>query len=44
MYFQKQNYESIIPVKSGIDRFSTSHDIDMFFLIAMRLQFTVASL
>ena len=27
MYFPKQHYESIVPEKSGINRFSASHDI-----------------
>ena len=31
MYFPKQHYESIVPEKSGINRFSASHDIDLFF-------------
>ena len=26
----KQHYESIVPEKSGINRFSASHDIDLF--------------
>ena len=30
MYFPKQHYESIVPEKSGINRFSASHDIDLF--------------
>ena len=30
MYFSKQHYESIVPAKSGINRFSASHDIDLF--------------
>ena len=30
MYFPKQHYESIAPEKSGINRFSASHDIDLF--------------
>ena len=28
--FPKQHYESIVPEKSGINRFSASHDIDLF--------------
>ena len=44
MYFPKQYYESIVPEKSGINRFSASHDIDLFSPIAMRRQFTVAAL
>ena len=28
MYFLKQHYESIVPEKSGINRFSASHDIN----------------
>ena len=44
MYFQKQQYERIVPEKSGINRFSASHDIDLFYPIAMRHQFTVAAL
>ena len=31
MYFPKQHYESIVPEKSGINRFSASHDIDLFY-------------
>ena len=30
MYFPKQHYESIVPEKSGINRFSALHDIDLF--------------
>ena len=30
MYFPKQHYESIVPEKSGINRFSASHGIDLF--------------
>ena len=30
MYFPKQRYESIVPEKSGINRFSASYDIDLF--------------
>ena len=44
MYFPKQHYESTVPEKSGINRFSASHDIDLFSPIAMRRQFTVAAL
>ena len=33
MYFPKQHYESIVPEKSGFDRFSASHDNDLFYLI-----------
>ena len=33
MHFPKQHYESIVPEKSGINRFSASHDIDLFYLI-----------
>ena len=44
MNFPKQHYESIVPEKSGINRFSASHDIDLFNLIAMRREFTVAAL
>ena len=33
MYFPKQQYESIVPDKSGINRSSASHDIDLFYLI-----------
>ena len=33
MYFPKQHYESIVPEKSGINRFSASHDIGLFSLI-----------
>ena len=39
MYFPKQHYESIVPEKSGINRFSASHDIDFFSPRAMRRQF-----
>ena len=35
MYFPKQHYESIVPEKSGINRFSASHDIDLFYLIIL---------
>ena len=44
MYFLKQHYESIVPEKSGINRFSASHDIDLFYPIAMRRLFTVPTL
>ena len=46
MNFPKQHYGSIVSEKSGINRFSASHDIDLFSLIhvAMRRQFTVAAL
>ena len=30
MYFPEQHNESIVPEKSGIKRFSASHDIDLF--------------
>ena len=33
MYFPKQHCESIVPEKPGINRFSASHDIDLFYLI-----------
>ena len=33
MYFPKQHYENIVPEKSGINRFSASHDIDLFYLM-----------
>ena len=33
MYFPKQHYESIVPDKLGIKRFSASHEIDLFYLI-----------
>ena len=30
MYFPKQHYESIVLEKSGINRLSASHDVDLF--------------
>ena len=44
MYFLKQYYESTVPEKLGINRFSASHDIDMISPIAMQRQFSVAAL
>ena len=44
MYFSKQHYESIVPEKSGINRFSASHDIDLFYRIAMQRQCILAAL
>ena len=46
MYFLKQHYESIVPQKSGINRFSASHDIDLLSRAGNlpRRQFTVAAL
>ena len=38
MYFPKQHYESIVPEKSGINRFSASYDIDLFYLIHLHNQ------
>ena len=36
MNFPKKHYESIVPEKSGINRFSASHDIDFFSPIEMQ--------
>ena len=30
MYFPKQHYDSIVPEKPGINKFSASYDIDLF--------------
>ena len=44
MFFQKQHYESIVPEKSGINRFSATHNVDLFSPIAMQRYFTFAAL
>ena len=50
MYFSKQRYQIIVPEKSGISRFSASHDIDLFvqqnfpLKIAMWRWFTIVAL
>ena len=44
MYFPKQHYENIVPQKSGINRFSASHGIDLLVQCTFSLQNSNAAL